>query len=235
MSSLTYQQSVFKRYHSDKHFSEFYLEDGGKSQRTYVWTKISSLSPYAYRLISSSRRDDRADSCVASCKGAFSLPSSTAAVRTLLQSDAALKCHTLPSPFYSVHSFSISSPFPSPENIKITESVVQHNSRPIGLTLSTLNTLIISSVSSPDGASDRYAVNDLDLSCNCCVAKVCCKSARHWLSAAPGKSKQTTDESGVGHDGVGHDSCCVSARHCYLTLPTSSTTAGPIAYIISGL
>jgi len=149
-------------------------------------------------------------------------------VRTLLQSDAALKCHTLPSPFYSVHSFSISSPFPSPENIKITESVVQHNSRPIGLTLSTLNTLIISSVSSPDGASDRYAVNDLDLSCNCCVAKVCCKSARHWLTAAPGKSKQTTDESGVGHDGVGHDSCCVSARHCYLTLPTSSTTAGPV-------
>jgi len=27
-----YQQSVFKRYHSDKHFSEFYLEDGGKNQ-----------------------------------------------------------------------------------------------------------------------------------------------------------------------------------------------------------
>jgi len=22
--------SVFKRYHSDKHFSEFYLQDGGK-------------------------------------------------------------------------------------------------------------------------------------------------------------------------------------------------------------
>jgi len=32
MSVLTYQQSVFKRYYSDKHFSEFYLQDGGKSQ-----------------------------------------------------------------------------------------------------------------------------------------------------------------------------------------------------------
>jgi len=32
---LTYQQSVFKRYHSDQHFSVefFYLQDGGKNQR----------------------------------------------------------------------------------------------------------------------------------------------------------------------------------------------------------
>ena len=30
--SLTCQQSVFKRYHSDKHFSDFYLQDGGKNQ-----------------------------------------------------------------------------------------------------------------------------------------------------------------------------------------------------------
>jgi len=30
--SLTYQQSVSKHYHSDKHFSEFYLQDGGKNQ-----------------------------------------------------------------------------------------------------------------------------------------------------------------------------------------------------------
>ena len=29
---MTYQQGVFKRYHSgDKHFSEFYLQDGGKN------------------------------------------------------------------------------------------------------------------------------------------------------------------------------------------------------------
>ena len=27
-----YAQSVFKRYHSDKHFSDFYLQDGGKNQ-----------------------------------------------------------------------------------------------------------------------------------------------------------------------------------------------------------
>ena len=30
--SPTYQQSVFKRYHSDEQFSEFYLQDGGKNQ-----------------------------------------------------------------------------------------------------------------------------------------------------------------------------------------------------------
>ena len=30
--SLTYQPSEFKRYHSDKYFSEFYLQDGGKNQ-----------------------------------------------------------------------------------------------------------------------------------------------------------------------------------------------------------
>jgi len=30
--SLTYQQNVFKRYHCDKHFLEFYLQDGGKNQ-----------------------------------------------------------------------------------------------------------------------------------------------------------------------------------------------------------
>jgi len=30
--SPSYQQSVLKRYHSDKQLSEFYLQDGGKSQ-----------------------------------------------------------------------------------------------------------------------------------------------------------------------------------------------------------
>ena len=29
--SRTYKQSVFQRCHSDKHFSEFYLQDGAKS------------------------------------------------------------------------------------------------------------------------------------------------------------------------------------------------------------
>ena len=37
--SLTYQQSVFKRYHSDKHFSEFYLQDGGKNQPAQIGNK----------------------------------------------------------------------------------------------------------------------------------------------------------------------------------------------------
>ena len=39
-----YQQSVFKRYHSDKHFSGFYLQDGGKNQLAQIWNKITSLS-----------------------------------------------------------------------------------------------------------------------------------------------------------------------------------------------
>jgi len=30
MGFLTYQQSVFKRYHSDEHFSEFCPQNGGK-------------------------------------------------------------------------------------------------------------------------------------------------------------------------------------------------------------
>ena len=29
---ITDKQSVFKRYHSDKHFSDFYLQDGGENQ-----------------------------------------------------------------------------------------------------------------------------------------------------------------------------------------------------------
>jgi len=31
-SSLTYQQSISKHYHSGKHFSELYLHGGGKNQ-----------------------------------------------------------------------------------------------------------------------------------------------------------------------------------------------------------
>jgi len=42
--SLTYQQSVFKRYHSDKHSQRFYLQDVGKNQlnKTEQWNKITS-------------------------------------------------------------------------------------------------------------------------------------------------------------------------------------------------
>ena len=32
LTQQTYQQSVFKHYHSSKHSSEFYLQDGGKNQ-----------------------------------------------------------------------------------------------------------------------------------------------------------------------------------------------------------
>jgi len=43
--SLTCQQSVFKRYHSDKHLWEFYLQDGGKNQLAWIWNEITSLTP----------------------------------------------------------------------------------------------------------------------------------------------------------------------------------------------
>ena len=46
--SPTYQQSAFKRYHSDKHFSEFYLQVGGKNQLAQIWNEIASLLPYVY-------------------------------------------------------------------------------------------------------------------------------------------------------------------------------------------
>ena len=45
---LTYQQSVFKHYRSDKHFSEFYIHDGGKNQLIQMWNKITSPSPYIH-------------------------------------------------------------------------------------------------------------------------------------------------------------------------------------------
>ena len=32
MRPLTYQQSVFKRYYSNRHFLEFYLQRGGENQ-----------------------------------------------------------------------------------------------------------------------------------------------------------------------------------------------------------
>jgi len=38
--SLTYQQSVFKRHHSNKHFSPFYLQDGGKNSWRGYETKL---------------------------------------------------------------------------------------------------------------------------------------------------------------------------------------------------
>ena len=40
MWSLTNQQKVFKRYHGDEHFSEFYLQDGGKINRYRYRTKL---------------------------------------------------------------------------------------------------------------------------------------------------------------------------------------------------
>ena len=42
--SPTYQQIIFKHYHSDKHLSEFYLQDGGKINWHRYGTIITSLS-----------------------------------------------------------------------------------------------------------------------------------------------------------------------------------------------
>jgi len=32
IADLPTERSLFKRYHSDEHFSQFYLQDGGKNQ-----------------------------------------------------------------------------------------------------------------------------------------------------------------------------------------------------------
>jgi len=44
--------NVFKRYRGDKHFSEFYLQDGGKNQLASIWNchcHPTSLSLYVYQ------------------------------------------------------------------------------------------------------------------------------------------------------------------------------------------
>jgi len=46
VKSLTYQQRVFKRYHSGKHFSEFYPQDGGENKLAQTWIEITSPSLY---------------------------------------------------------------------------------------------------------------------------------------------------------------------------------------------
>jgi len=43
--SLTCQQRVFKRYHSGKHFPEFYPQDGGANQLAQIWIEISHCHP----------------------------------------------------------------------------------------------------------------------------------------------------------------------------------------------
>jgi len=46
--SLTYQQSAFKRYDSDKHCQSFYLQDGGKNQLIiiimFVYWRLSNAT-----------------------------------------------------------------------------------------------------------------------------------------------------------------------------------------------
>ena len=44
--SSTCRQSVFKWHESNKHFSEFYPQDGGGKQLSQIWNEITSLSTY---------------------------------------------------------------------------------------------------------------------------------------------------------------------------------------------
>jgi len=39
---------LFKQYHSNKNFSEFYPQDGGENQPAQIWNEITSLSPCVY-------------------------------------------------------------------------------------------------------------------------------------------------------------------------------------------
>ena len=57
--SLTYQQSVFKHYQSGKHFSEFYLQDGGKKS-TGTHVEQNDVSHPMYRQTFTVTRHDNA-------------------------------------------------------------------------------------------------------------------------------------------------------------------------------
>ena len=50
--SLTYQQSVFKRYHSDKHFSDLNPQDGGKIS----WHRYGTKLRHCHRMHTESAR-----------------------------------------------------------------------------------------------------------------------------------------------------------------------------------
>jgi len=64
--SLIYQQRVFKRYHSDKHFSQiFFLQDGGQNQLN----KITSLSPYVYVFLGCIYKSDSLDAGASGAAG----------------------------------------------------------------------------------------------------------------------------------------------------------------------
>ena len=54
---LSYQQNIFKRYHSDKRFWEFYLQDGDKNQLAQILNKVTSLSLYECRQMPRSHDD----------------------------------------------------------------------------------------------------------------------------------------------------------------------------------
>ena len=52
---------LFKQYHINKHFSQFYPQDGGENQLAQIWNEITtSLSPYVLQLNSTTRTRTRA-------------------------------------------------------------------------------------------------------------------------------------------------------------------------------
>ena len=70
-----------------------------------------------------------------------------------------------------------------------------------------------------------------DLYLNCCVARMCCKSTRHWLTACfPNISTRITDACGVGHRYIWQLLSQPQHRSLLLTLlsPTLPTTTDPI-------
>jgi len=51
MWSLTYQQSISKHYHSDKHFSEFYLQDGKIHFITIHYSVLDARNGYIRNVV----------------------------------------------------------------------------------------------------------------------------------------------------------------------------------------
>jgi len=73
----------------------------------------------------------------------------------------------------------------------------------------------------PAMARDYYDIAG-NLSVNFCVARVCCKSVRHWVTAAPSNSTQITGGSGVDQ------LLCFRCMHAIAVDTVIPTTTGPM-------
>jgi len=66
---MTCQQSVFKRYHSDKHFSQFYLQYGGKNQLARIDMEQNYVAVTLCIVPFASHQLESTNSSVNSCTG----------------------------------------------------------------------------------------------------------------------------------------------------------------------